>query len=1471
MKRLIMFILVLLPFLLPAQEAIEIFGGRFTTTASTSLGGSSIQVSGVFKHSRNTWKADSIQVGDWLIDCDCNSFVVASITSTLDNSIIMTVTAQNAGVTKVKACTGGIIRPFDDYIRFPNDLPTPIIDCILNYNYNVVPAPFESIYVSNDTMYFINTEGDTVSVFNEINISNLSDVDTTGIEAGDILQWNGTTWIVVNAPTYISSDSMATQLVYAPAHGLTDSIAYYGYIPVKSDFTRANATSVDSAFIAYAIDAPHVDSLLLMFSGFLNYVVWHGKEINVQYYLQDDGTEDTTPGTVSIPTAIASDSLTLLLREVGSDIAGRLRRVAVPSPMITAFGGDPRIPTDSVMQAAIEGVYLPAGIAQPGTIFTLSYSGQTDNPTYIETSPNSNPLTPSHAWLWDGAYATRITTIATSVDLQDSLFGGLGIVPLIPIDDIAVSLPPTDEEVAVWLDTNYTVNNVRLTNGTNLYYIGAGTRQSPDYIWQVVDDVSWSGADTQWERIIKRIQSPGVATDTSGYNRNFYVATDSLYIGDDNDTLSVALSLIDVDLAANGLTMSGDSVILGGTLNKTTSLATLGYQLGLSGARTTNNPVFSVTNTGSGEAVYASSSTGIAVNSIGVYGVKGNGSGYGLWGVSSGGTAGYFTSTSGYGIVASSSSGPGVDIQTTTGLPLGVSQQPATTNTVATLVYLNRNTSGTGAPGIGGSIKYFNMLRTLGRESASLEAVITDSTYATYSSRFGIHTAYNGTVSRKFNIAGTGQLTLDGYAANALNNPDSVLYVTGVDATGDMYTISVDSLAGGGTVNNNYYSITKSQADSLVTGSLVQPGAVYRISDCSPDHYGGTDLFLMGTTVDAFSQDGAGVFYTPKYDQAKTGFGIWQEDSTYIAGDTVFWGGYAWINQTGDVGSADDILNLGATDWTAIPFDSITYNVWLDEVSYDYANDWISRRYNAQAGIEVSMPYGLDFLWNGAEGWFPSISVMQWGNGSTGNLVGVFSQKITDSYNENINFRGSYQFNLIFDNGSYQSYFTFNNGSGQSNLTFDNGSYQSNLTFDNESYQTQLTFDNGSYQSYFTFNNGSGQSDLTFDNGSGQTYFTFNNGAGQFNLTFDNSAGQSNLTATTDGMQSTLHYISYQSDRTGDTLAVTEEGIYINANATVQYPNITEDNAPEYVAVFDADLGLHYIAPDSLAGGGAADGNGMFDAANEGDTIRVSEALVESTTFRIQHEGYFRIRSNGGNASFSAEMGGYDNQIAGFSALVDSTVSAESSMSAYGKNNGNFSAIRVDTISTRINGNGVSAYSYHFPIHQPAVSPGDTSVMVFLHDSTSVFIDKALFGGGADTDDQTLSTSRDTVTISDGNSVRTPGNGFLRDSVTGATLTVDLKYYNNAVVVLKMESATSVTLTINNPWGNTAVDATYPTFEGQTGVYTFHFLGTSGTDNVTWPATFLDMGGTALGTDAITAGTCYTCYYDPVGAKYYCK
>ena len=113
----------------------------------------------------------------------------------------------------------------------------------------------------------------------------------------------------------ISADT-ATILVYAPSHGLTDSITTYGYVPIKQDYTKANSFSVDSIHFAYAVGAPSVDTLEIKLSGAIT-VTGHGKTLNNLYYLNDDGTESLAQGTVRVPTVYVLDANTLLLTEVG--------------------------------------------------------------------------------------------------------------------------------------------------------------------------------------------------------------------------------------------------------------------------------------------------------------------------------------------------------------------------------------------------------------------------------------------------------------------------------------------------------------------------------------------------------------------------------------------------------------------------------------------------------------------------------------------------------------------------------------------------------------------------------------------------------------------------------------------------------------------------------------------------------------------------------------------------------------------------------------------------------------------------------------------------------------------------------------------------------------------------------------------------------------------------------------------------
>lgn len=201
-------ILSILPCLVQAQVVEEVFGGRFTATASTDLGSDKILVSGVFKHSRNSWKADSIQVGDFIIDCDCNTFTVDSIYSVLDNSITMRVNDESGSATRVKLCTGGLVRSQEGYIRFPNDLPVPIIDCIINYNYTIAADPFDDVYASGDTLFFITISGDTVSTITGGGVTGTGNENRT-------TYWDTDTTLAATSITYSATEWDAVALTGA--------------------------------------------------------------------------------------------------------------------------------------------------------------------------------------------------------------------------------------------------------------------------------------------------------------------------------------------------------------------------------------------------------------------------------------------------------------------------------------------------------------------------------------------------------------------------------------------------------------------------------------------------------------------------------------------------------------------------------------------------------------------------------------------------------------------------------------------------------------------------------------------------------------------------------------------------------------------------------------------------------------------------------------------------------------------------------------------------------------------------------------------------------------------------------------------------------------------------------------------------------------------------------------------------------
>ncbi len=123
-------------------------------------------------------------------------------------------------------------------------------------------------------------------------ITSFGDVNLDAANAGDLLMWDGTN---VGSTTISTGIQIGFTQV---AHGF--SMPAQGFIPVYMSGTvwvEANTTDLDRTHIAFIVDAPTADTLLIQQNGILNVVGGHGLTIGSRYYLQDDGSISTTPDT----------------------------------------------------------------------------------------------------------------------------------------------------------------------------------------------------------------------------------------------------------------------------------------------------------------------------------------------------------------------------------------------------------------------------------------------------------------------------------------------------------------------------------------------------------------------------------------------------------------------------------------------------------------------------------------------------------------------------------------------------------------------------------------------------------------------------------------------------------------------------------------------------------------------------------------------------------------------------------------------------------------------------------------------------------------------------------------------------------------------------------------------------------------------------------------------------------------------
>lgn len=231
----------------------------------------------------------------------------------------------------------------------------------------------------------------------------------------------------------------------------------------------------------------------------------------------------------------------------------------------------------------------------------------------------------------------------------------------------------------------------------------------------------------------------------------------------------------------------------------------------------------------------------------------------------------------------------------------------------------------------------------------------------------------------------------------------------------------------------------------------------------------GITIFLKAATTNKLEVSGHGLFYNPKYDKNIAGYGIWTDlmsgnlssitgpfvsgelvtatngataryilprlfqwvsgnwigatisitngtetadasgfvTPSYTTGSKVIWGGYAWQNVNGNLGTRDDVLNLDS-EWTKLPYSLTDYNLAIDAIEYDYENDLIVMRHEILAdNIVTATKFDIE---NFDDNWglpLHPISVFMWGNPlDYNNEKGVGCNKVYNSYFECVDFRG---------------------------------------------------------------------------------------------------------------------------------------------------------------------------------------------------------------------------------------------------------------------------------------------------------------------------------------------------------------------------------------------------------------------------------------------------------------------------------
>jgi hypothetical protein len=248
-----------------------------------------------------------------------------------------------------------------------------------------------------------------------------------------------------------------------------------------------------------------------------------------------------------------------------------------------------------------------------------------------------------------------------------------------------------------------------------------------------------------------------------------------------DDTITTLATQFDISqlgvTADNGLTKTGSTIQLGGTLLQSTTISTTAsYFLNVTGANVGQSLKGTNTTTGTGVMGQSTSGTGV----------------YGL-------------SSSLNGVLGVSTSGTGVVGESTSGEAINANLIPSSTNTLAPVVRIQRFSSGTAANGIGGSLDWYT--QSTGGSTQRSNRIGSSWSNATTGSRTSILEFYgvnSTTEARKAALAGDGQWTWDGYPALTAQVDSTTYKPVAINmTTGAVVPFGGWSGGGGGATLNN--------------------------------------------------------------------------------------------------------------------------------------------------------------------------------------------------------------------------------------------------------------------------------------------------------------------------------------------------------------------------------------------------------------------------------------------------------------------------------------------------------------------------------------------------------------------------------------------------------------------------------------------------------------------------------------------